>query len=245
VSPAAAIKLERSKAKVDRRRQQMVSPALSSKIVKELPDTKWKLAFCLLRYQGMRRHELFNLQWSHVLWHENNLQVHSTKTGYRECPIFHETATYLRDAFEIASPGQTHVIPWQGNNESITTLMRKHIAKIVGEANVWPKILQQLRSVRRTELEKEFPRHVVNEWLGHDSQTAEAHYLQITDDDKEKAKIWQTEVCVPLGVPVLHRNSPHSPAKTSKKPKELLIPRVLMDILVPPQGFKQSSIYHG
>ena len=39
------------------------------------------------------------------------------------------------------------------------------------------------RSTRRTELQRQYPNHVINKWLGHSSAVAERHYLQVTKDD--------------------------------------------------------------
>jgi hypothetical protein len=44
-----------------------------------------------------------------------------------------------------------------------------------------------MRSTRQTELEASHPTHVVCKWLGNSAETAKAHYLQVTDDDFEKA----------------------------------------------------------
>ena len=46
----------------------------------------------------------------------------------------------------------------------------------------WPMTFINLRSTRRTELQEVFPSHVVDEWLGHSTKTAETHYLQVTDE---------------------------------------------------------------
>jgi hypothetical protein len=39
-----------------------------------------------------------------------------------------------------------------------------------------------LRATRQTELEREFPSHVVCSWLGNTKATADKHYLMVTDD---------------------------------------------------------------
>lgn len=46
-------------------------------------------------------------------------------------------------------------------------------------------MILNLRSSRRTELQEKFPSHVINEWIGHSSATAEKHFLQVTDDHWE------------------------------------------------------------
>lgn len=50
-----------------------------------------------------------------------------------------------------------------------------------------PKLFLNLRSTRQTELENEYPTHVVCTWLGNSPQIAERHYLQVTDEHFAKA----------------------------------------------------------
>ena len=51
----------------------------------------------------------------------------------------------------------------------------------------WPKLFQNLRSTRQTELVREYPLHVVCAWLGNKAAIAQKHYLQIRDDDFHRA----------------------------------------------------------
>ena len=51
----------------------------------------------------------------------------------------------------------------------------------------WPKLFQNLRSTRETELADDFPMHVVCQWIGNSQPIAAKHYLQVTDDHFSKA----------------------------------------------------------
>ena len=51
----------------------------------------------------------------------------------------------------------------------------------------WPKLFQNLRSTRETELTKQFPIHVVCKWLGNSTTIASKHYLQITEEHYQDA----------------------------------------------------------
>ena len=51
----------------------------------------------------------------------------------------------------------------------------------------WPKLFQNLRSTRETELAEDFPMHVVCQWIGNSQPIAAKHYLQVTDDHFSKA----------------------------------------------------------
>ncbi len=47
---------------------------------------------------------------------------------------------------------------------------------------MWPKLWQNLRSTRETELAEQFPMHVVCAWIGNSQLVAAKHDLQVTDD---------------------------------------------------------------
>jgi hypothetical protein len=44
-----------------------------------------------------------------------------------------------------------------------------------------------MRASRQTELQREFPLHVVCSWLGNSPRIAQQSYLLVTDDDFERA----------------------------------------------------------
>ena len=51
----------------------------------------------------------------------------------------------------------------------------------------WPKLWQNLRSTRRTELARDWPEYVVCSWMGNSRVIAREHYLQVTDEHFEQA----------------------------------------------------------
>ncbi len=56
----------------------------------------------------------------------------------------------------------------------------------------WPRLfhtvsLREGRSSRQTELQREFPLHVVCSWLGNSQLIAQQSYLLVTEDDFTKA----------------------------------------------------------
>jgi hypothetical protein len=51
----------------------------------------------------------------------------------------------------------------------------------------WPRLWHNMRATRQTELEDQFPSHVVCAWLGNSKPIAAKHYLQVTDDHFKKA----------------------------------------------------------
>ena len=51
----------------------------------------------------------------------------------------------------------------------------------------WPRLFHSMRASRQTELQREFPLHVVCSWLGNSPRIAQQSYLLVTEDDFAKA----------------------------------------------------------
>jgi hypothetical protein len=51
----------------------------------------------------------------------------------------------------------------------------------------WPKMFQNLRATRETELAEVWPRHGVCAWIGNSPAAAREHYLQVTEDHFRRA----------------------------------------------------------
>ncbi|GAF95784.1 unnamed protein product, partial [marine sediment metagenome] len=68
-------------------------------------------------------------------------------------------------------------------------MYRKAMLKIIGRAVVkpWPKLFQNCRSSRETELTEEYPVQVVCAWIGNSPHVAAKHYLQVTEEHFGKA----------------------------------------------------------
>ena len=90
------------------------------------------------------------------------------------------------DAFERAEPGAEYCCP---QFENAGQMYRNHILKIIQHAGLtpWPKLFQNCRSSRETELAESYPIQVVCSWIGNSPKVAAKHYLQITEDHFEKA----------------------------------------------------------
>ena len=157
------------------------------------PDAEWRLIFALCRFGGLRcPSEVLRLQWGDIDWEHSRFTVHAIKTehhpggGVRQVPIFPELHPYLRDCFEQAEPGQVHVIT---RYRDVSANLRTQLSRIIKQAGLkpWPKLFQNLRSTRETELAEELPLHVVCEWIGNSQPTAAKHYLQVTEEHFAKA----------------------------------------------------------
>ena len=76
----------------------------------------------------------------------------------------------------------------KGNNESTAAHVRTtHEEYERAELKPRPKLSQNLRSTRQTELCQQFPSHVVSAWIGNSESVAKRHSLQATEDHFQKA----------------------------------------------------------
>ena len=170
-------------------RQFFVTRADAEKILTACPNTEWKLIFALARYGGLRTpSETLLLRWRDINWEAGKMLVHSPKTEAhpggesRLVPLFPELAPLLREAFTAAEPGDGFVI---AKHRKSGLNLRTHLLRIMAKAGVkpWPKLFQNLRSTRQTELCEHWPEYIVCAWIGNSRLVAREHYLQIRDGD--------------------------------------------------------------
>ncbi len=69
---------------LDRSRDFFLTRANAMKVVDACPDTQWKLIFALWRFAGLRKMEIFQLRWEHVLWDQGRMLVTIPKTAHHE-----------------------------------------------------------------------------------------------------------------------------------------------------------------
>ena len=83
-------------------------------------------------------------------------------------------------------PGTQHVIT---HYRDLNVNLRAQLERIIRRAGleVWPKLFQNLRSTRETELTEEFPMHLLCKWIGNSQPVAAQHYLQLTDEHFDRA----------------------------------------------------------
>ncbi|HEX4130875.1 MAG TPA: tyrosine-type recombinase/integrase [Pirellulales bacterium] len=190
-----------AKAAVRQDRQRFVTVEETERLL-ELCDPTWRVIVALARYGGLRcPSEVLSLRWENVDWVLGRIVVQSPKTehhpgkSHRTIPLFPELRTVLEDAQELAAVGAVYVVAgnhrasakgksgWRNSN------LRTHFKRLVIRAGLkpWPRLFQNLRASRETELARSFPIHVVTAWLGNTPRIALKHYLQITDADFERA----------------------------------------------------------
>ena len=108
-------------------------------------------------------------------------EEHLEDDGERRVPLFPELRLYLEEAFERAEEGAIHVITrYRDTNSNLRTQLKRIIRRAA--VKPWPRLLQNLRSSRETELTEVFPVHVVCQWLGNSPRVGREHYLQVTEE---------------------------------------------------------------
>jgi len=173
-------------------RKFFVERSVIAKAIACCPDVQWRALVTLARYGGVRTpSESLGLKWSDIDWAGDKFTVTSPKTkrhgkGSRIVPLFPELRSHLADAFDVAQPGDEYVITrFRDTNANLCTQFERILAKASVEP--WPRLFQNLRASRETELVNDFPLHVVTAWLGNSPAVATRHYLQVTDEHFQRA----------------------------------------------------------
>ena len=175
---------QKGASEANKERHYFVDRPTAAAVLDACPDDDWRLIFALTRFGGMRcPSEVTTLKWSDVLWDKNRLRIDSRKTGVRFCPIFPE----LRPILEAVANDRENDLVMNRRlvrGYPVDANLATQFHRILERAGIkpWPKTFINLRSTRRTELQEAFPSHVVDEWMGHSTKTAETHYLQVTED---------------------------------------------------------------
>jgi len=162
-------------------------------------DVEWRLIIALIRFAGLRTpSEIYSLKWTDIDFGKAEIKVTSPKTahhkngGSRVCPMFPVLRPFLEDAFNAASDGKTSIAPNRyviEKNRIASGNLSTEFKRILKRAGVtpWPKLFMNLRSTRQTELENDFPTHVVCKWMGNSPQVAHKHYLKVTAEHFKQA----------------------------------------------------------
>ena len=224
-------------------REFFVTHEMTTKVLEACPDAEWKLLFALSRYAGLRcPSEHLALRWSDINWAKNRMKIRSPKTeGHqgkesRVVPIFAELRPYLDAVWDEPPEEAEYVI---SRYRDANCNLRTQLERIIRKAGLvpWPKLFQNLRSTRETELAEEFPIHVVCAWLGNSQAVAKKHYLQVTDEHfKQAADAVESQVAhypAHQGSPACN-NSRQRVSKPSEKTNSL-------DETVPPAGLEPAT----
>jgi integrase len=174
-------------------REFYVTRGIAAKVLEACPDTQWKLIFALARFGGLRTpSETLALRWADIDLDCGRMTVRSPKTERhegkesREVPIFAELRPLLEHAKLEAKPGTEFVVSHYRDSDCNLGPQLKRIICRAG-LQPWPKMFQNLRSTRETELAETHPIQAVCQWIGNSQAVAKKHYLQVTDAHFEAA----------------------------------------------------------
>lgn len=164
------------------------------------PDQTWRTILALCRIGGLRNpSETLLLEWRHVNWEKNLIQVQSPKTkryrGHesRLIPLWPELREELAKQFDQAEPGGSPYVI--SNCRSTATNLRTRFLEIIFFAGLepWPRPFHNLRGSRSCELFSAWPDHVASAWMGQSTQTARKHYLHPTPEQFAAAADWRLD----------------------------------------------------
>jgi integrase len=206
----------------DRGRSFFVTAEAAQKVLDSCPDHEWRLLVAQARYSGLRTpSEVLSLTWPDILWDQDRFRVRSSKTERqgkpeRLVPLFPELRPYLEEAFELAQAGSLYVIT---RYRDTAVNLRTQLMRVIRKAGLvpWPRLFQNLRASRETELAERFPLRVVTDWLGNTPSVAHDHYLSATEEHFRRAA---TEGGAPSGAYAAQNPAQHGDARFRTGPQE-------------------------
>lgn len=213
---------------------------------------EWKAIIGLARYGGLRcPSEILTLRLVDLDWDQGRMKVWSSKTEgneggeFRIVPMFPELRRILLEVYEWAVDGQVHVIERTRSDQVNWRTRLLHILAKAG-VNPWPRLFQNLRASRQTELEDSFPGHVVCAWMGNSAVVARQHYLQVLDRHFEAALASEgvaQKVAHPGGAPsVTEKTRGHeSPSSVASVQSDSTQCHSVHNEEVTPMGFEPMS----
>lgn len=175
-------------------RIEFIDRTIAKRVLEACPDDEWRAIFGLLRFGGLRcPSEITPLRWSDIDWLKGEIMLNCIKTKhhdgreFRVIPLFPELRVLL-ETWRATAPVESE---WVIDRvRSRKTNLRTQLTRIIKAAGLtpWPKLIQNLRTSRETELSEEFPIHVVCAWMGNTPKVAAKHYLQVTREHFDKAR---------------------------------------------------------
>ena len=228
-----------------------VTQEMALKVLEECPDAGWRLIFGLCRWGGLRcPSEILRLKWQDVDFANDRFIVHASKTehhtdaGIRTVPMFPELRPLFQDAFDNAKEGDIYCITrYRDKAVNLRTQMNKIIRRAGLEP--WPKLFQNLRSTRETELFKMTNGNIkaVCNWIGNSPEVAMKHYAQVTEADlQEAAKMSLLSKAEDRVIGAAH-NAAQYPAEQSGKERNVINQEGSKTVILPHVTGVCSSVH--
>ena len=188
----------------NRSRDFFINTELAQKVLNACPNARWRLIFSFARWGGLRMpSEITFLRWSDILWNSGKIRISVPKKtsrieqkrgnfSQRFIPLFPEIQTALKDFLRETGENtgeNDFVFPEFDGSDKSGALLRKQFRAILKKGGIpeWPKLFNNLRATRDTELQESYSIHKVCSWLGHSPQISLKHYTQMTDEDFRRA----------------------------------------------------------
>lgn len=184
---------------VNKSKMFFVSEEISRALLEEL-NSRDRLIFALARYGGLRvLSELWFMDWEDIQFDKNFFIVKIPKKTHKEqqkrgeftqrrVPLFPELKKYFLEYWESlpeGAGGRVFLAKDIKHSEVIRRRFHRALKRIGIEP--WPKLFQNCRSTRETELADAFPIQDVTEWIGNTPEVARKHYLQARFEMLERA----------------------------------------------------------
>jgi len=172
-------------------RKRFIPREAIDRVLEAAPDAEWRVIIALARYGGLRTpSETFALRWADIDWAGGTIRVtvpklaHFEHLAHRTIPLFPELRRPLLELFELAEPGCEYVIV----RHRVGALnLRTTFEKIIARAGLkpWPRLFQNLRASRETELMRQYDLATVCRWIGNSPAVAARHYATCVDLDAD------------------------------------------------------------
>ncbi len=180
------------------------------RLMENCADAELRVLLSFYRVGGMRLSEAFEARWEDVDWAAERFTVRSPKTervgkAFRVIPLFEEIRTELE---KLKSETQVFDGPIVRKHREKTSIYRA-VTKLCNELGipVWERLIQNLRASRANEIFRDVHGVAESEWIGHTTQTARQHYLQLLPQDYAKALGKASAVAEMVAEPIgIHRN---------------------------------------
>ncbi len=209
-----------------RGRQYFIPRETVTALLDQCHGPEYRLLLLFARYMGVRiPSEIVPLKWTDIDWANQRIVITSPKTERhpggekRLCPIFPEVFSALLEASENAPDGAVYIFPSiRSNEKNLRTWLERAI--IAAGFTPWPRLWQNFRATRATELADKFPSRVAASWLGHSEQIADRNYRQVTAEHFRKA-IEQPTGAMPTKERKPQGNLTQKPAHSTSIPANL------------------------
>jgi hypothetical protein len=178
-------------------REEFIEQALVDQAIKFAPDPEFAFIIALARYGGLRtpsefpylKHGDFKLNVDAPYFEAFAPKTEYCNGGTRIVPVFPELLPHIKKLVSTSKEKQAEFVfsdRYRTCTEAnITNIMRRTVKR--AKVAIWPKLWQNLRASRESELLRIHDIKDVCNWLGNTPATVFKHYLRTNNDALRKA----------------------------------------------------------